>query len=76
MLDDACCAASAQNAPQCWPQMRVAACGRRGRALAWVSLVFLAIEAAVGLWQGLAAGSVALTGWALVVWPRVWPAWW
>ncbi|WP_460691838.1 cation diffusion facilitator family transporter [Mycobacterium intracellulare] len=30
-----------------------------------LSLVFLAVEAAVGLWQGLAAGSVALTGWAL-----------
>lgn len=35
------------------------------RRLAWISLVFLAIEAVVGLWQGLAAGSIALTGWAL-----------
>lgn len=38
---------------------------RVARRLAWISLVFLAIEAVVGLWQGLAAGSIALTGWAL-----------
>ena len=33
--------------------------------LAWVSLAVLLVEGAVGLWQGLAVGSVALTGWAL-----------
>lgn len=35
------------------------------RRLAWVSLVLVGIEGVVGLWQGLAAGSIALTGWAL-----------
>ncbi|MGB9226596.1 hypothetical protein [Mycobacterium sp.] len=35
------------------------------RQLAWVGLTVVLIEGAVGLWQGLAVGSVALTGWAL-----------
>jgi divalent metal cation (Fe/Co/Zn/Cd) transporter len=35
------------------------------RRLAWVSLAVVLIEGVVGLWQGLAVGSVALTGWAL-----------
>lgn len=35
------------------------------RLLAWVSLSVLLIEGVVGLWQGLAVGSIALTGWAL-----------
>ncbi|OBI80684.1 cation transporter [Mycobacterium sp. 1245805.9] len=35
------------------------------RRLAWVSLVVVLVEGAVGLWQGLAVGSIALTGWAL-----------
>jgi divalent metal cation (Fe/Co/Zn/Cd) transporter len=35
------------------------------RWLAWASLAWMCAEAAVGLWQGLAAGSIALTGWAL-----------
>jgi divalent metal cation (Fe/Co/Zn/Cd) transporter len=35
------------------------------RQLAWLSLTVVLIEGAVGLWQGLAVGSVALTGWAL-----------
>ena len=35
------------------------------RRLAWVSLTVLLVEGAVGLWQGLVVGSVALTGWAL-----------
>jgi divalent metal cation (Fe/Co/Zn/Cd) transporter len=42
---------------------------RRGagwaRRLAWISLAVVLIEGVVGLWQGLAVGSVALTGWAL-----------
>jgi divalent metal cation (Fe/Co/Zn/Cd) transporter len=38
---------------------------RWARRLAWVSLTVLLVEGAVGLWQGLAVGSVALTGWAL-----------
>jgi divalent metal cation (Fe/Co/Zn/Cd) transporter len=35
------------------------------RQLAWLGLIVVLIEGAVGLWQGLAVGSVALTGWAL-----------
>jgi divalent metal cation (Fe/Co/Zn/Cd) transporter len=35
------------------------------RQLAWLSVTVVLIEGAVGLWQGLAVGSVALTGWAL-----------
>src|SRR5262245_12025369 len=38
---------------------------RWARWLAWVSLAVVLIEGAVGLWQGIAVGSVALTGWAL-----------
>ncbi|OBB64849.1 cation transporter [Mycobacterium sp. 852014-50255_SCH5639931] len=35
------------------------------RRLAWVSLAAVLVEGGIGLWQGLAVGSVALTGWAL-----------
>jgi len=38
---------------------------RWARWLAWVSLAWMLIEGAVGLWQGLLVGSIALTGWAL-----------
>jgi divalent metal cation (Fe/Co/Zn/Cd) transporter len=38
---------------------------RWAQRLAWLSLAWMALEAAVGLWQGLAVGSIALTGWAL-----------
>ncbi|MDD4867492.1 MAG: cation transporter [Mycobacterium sp.] len=38
---------------------------RWARRLAWVSLTVLLVEGAVGLWQGLAVGSIALSGWAL-----------
>ncbi len=38
---------------------------RWARQLAWVGLAVLLVEGTVGLWQGLAVGSVALTGWAL-----------
>jgi divalent metal cation (Fe/Co/Zn/Cd) transporter len=45
---------------------------RRARQLAWVSLAWMTVEGAVGLVAGLAAGSVALTGWAaasaIVIW--------
>jgi divalent metal cation (Fe/Co/Zn/Cd) transporter len=33
--------------------------------LAWVSILAMLTEGVVGLWQGLAVGSIALTGWAL-----------
>ncbi|BBX74595.1 cation transporter [Mycobacterium shinjukuense] len=35
------------------------------RRLAWVSLAVLLTEGGVGVWQGVAVGSIALTGWAL-----------
>jgi divalent metal cation (Fe/Co/Zn/Cd) transporter len=38
---------------------------RWARRLAWVSLLLMLSEGAIGLWQGLAVGSIALTGWAL-----------
>ena len=38
---------------------------RQARLLAWISLAWMCTEGAIGLWQGLASGSVALTGWAL-----------
>ena len=38
---------------------------RWARLLAWISLVWMLLEGAVGLWQGLLVGSIALTGWAL-----------
>lgn len=38
---------------------------RWARRLAWISLALVVAEGAVGLWQGIAAGSIALTGWAL-----------
>jgi divalent metal cation (Fe/Co/Zn/Cd) transporter len=33
--------------------------------LSWISLGYMAVEGGVGIWQGLAAGSVALVGWGL-----------
>jgi divalent metal cation (Fe/Co/Zn/Cd) transporter len=33
--------------------------------LSWGSLVYMAIEGGVGVWQGAAAGSIALLGWGL-----------
>jgi divalent metal cation (Fe/Co/Zn/Cd) transporter len=38
---------------------------RLARWLAWASLAWMCAEGAIGLWQGLADGSIALTGWAL-----------
>ncbi|MDQ2812919.1 MAG: hypothetical protein M3Z75_13850 [Actinomycetota bacterium] len=38
---------------------------RLTRWLAWASLGWMSAEGGIGLWQGLAAGSVALSGWAL-----------
>jgi divalent metal cation (Fe/Co/Zn/Cd) transporter len=34
-------------------------------ALSWVSLFYMAVEGGVGVWQGAAAGSIALVGWGL-----------
>lgn len=38
---------------------------RAARVLSWVSLVWMTLEGAVGLYSGIVAGSVALIGWAL-----------
>jgi divalent metal cation (Fe/Co/Zn/Cd) transporter len=38
---------------------------RWARRLACISLVVMLAEGVVGIWQGLAVGSIALTGWAL-----------
>ena len=43
---------------------------RWARQLAWISLVLVAVQGVVGLWQGVAAGSIALTGWALSAVPE------
>ncbi|WP_082929841.1 cation transporter [Mycobacterium sp. 1164966.3] len=61
---DSCCDGSASQVPDTrdagWQRS-----ARWARRLAWVSLVVMLSEGAIGLWQGLAVGSVALTGWAL-----------
>jgi divalent metal cation (Fe/Co/Zn/Cd) transporter len=38
---------------------------RMAVALSWVSLFYMAVEGGVGVWQGVAAGSIALVGWGL-----------
>jgi divalent metal cation (Fe/Co/Zn/Cd) transporter len=69
VLDDDCCSlGSPCTACEAPPQTRGAGWRRAARAarwLAWASLAWMCTEGAVGLWQGLAAGSAALTGWAL-----------
>jgi divalent metal cation (Fe/Co/Zn/Cd) transporter len=53
---------------------RDAAWRRRARWawwLAWVSMAAMLAEGVIGLWQGLAVGSIALTGWALGSLPEV-----
>jgi divalent metal cation (Fe/Co/Zn/Cd) transporter len=66
---DACCApGSPCTAQPMMPAARDAGwrrAARTARWLAWASLAWMCTEGAIGLWQGLAAGSVALTGWAL-----------
>ena len=34
-------------------------------ALSWASLLYMAVEGGVGVWQGVSAGSIALVGWGL-----------
>lgn len=38
---------------------------RTARILSWVSLFWMVLEGAVGMWAGFVAGSIALIGWAL-----------
>jgi divalent metal cation (Fe/Co/Zn/Cd) transporter len=62
LVEHDCCTESAHAAPH------DAAWHRRARwawILAWLSIAAMLLEGVVGLWQGLAVGSIALTGWAL-----------
>lgn len=38
---------------------------RMAVVLSWLSLVYMGVEGGVGVWQGVAAGSIALVGWGL-----------
>lgn len=66
-VGDMCCSTT-QLVPVAGPRVRGADwhwAARWARRLAWISLVCVVAEGAVGLWQGVAAGSIALTAWAL-----------
>ena len=69
--DDCCppggppCPACRTRAPSTRPDASWRTAARAARWLAWASLGWMCTEGAVGLWQGLATGSAALTGWAL-----------
>ena len=68
VLDDCCLPDGRCAACEVVPESRDAGWQRAAQAarwLAWASLAWMCTEGAVGLRQGLAAGSVALTGWAL-----------
>jgi divalent metal cation (Fe/Co/Zn/Cd) transporter len=67
LVGDACCAEAGLASPPDAGWRRRAGWARR---LAWVSLAAVLSEGFVGLWQGLAVGSVALTGWALASAPE------
>ena len=58
---DDCCTAS-QGVPRDEAWLRAA---RTARLLAWVSLAWMTAEGVIGLYAGIAAGSIALVGWAL-----------
>jgi divalent metal cation (Fe/Co/Zn/Cd) transporter len=64
LVADACCAGSTHDVPvrrdERWQRD-----ARWARRLAWFSLAVMLAEGVIGLWQGIAVGSVALTGWAL-----------
>jgi divalent metal cation (Fe/Co/Zn/Cd) transporter len=60
--DHACCEAAP---PARAPEARWLRAARRARWLSWASLAWMLTEGAIGLWQGLIVGSIALTGWAL-----------
>jgi len=68
LAEDCCSPGSPCSACGAVPEPRDAGWQRaaqQARWLAWASLARMCTEGAVGLWQGLTAGSVALTGWAL-----------
>ena len=63
-MSDTCCEACA-HATAASPDERWLRDARYARWLAWASLAWMAAEGAVGLIAGVAAGSIALVGWAL-----------
>ncbi|MGB6208093.1 hypothetical protein [Mycobacterium sp.] len=60
LVDDACCASPSLQRDAAWRRR-----ARWAWCLAWVSMTAMLAEGVIGLWQGLAVGSIALTGWAL-----------
>jgi divalent metal cation (Fe/Co/Zn/Cd) transporter len=62
-LADTCCASGHGHAIE--PDGRWHHGAKWAWRLAWVSMLAMLTEGVVGLWQGIAVGSVALTGWAL-----------
>jgi divalent metal cation (Fe/Co/Zn/Cd) transporter len=70
-VGDICCGSPGPAGPALGPAGPVAGTprwqrdARRARLLAWGSLAWMTAEGAIGLAAGLAAGSAALTGWAL-----------
>jgi len=69
LVTDDCCTPGSPGA-DCHPapqprDARWHSAARAARWLSWASLAWMCTEGAVGLWQGLATGSIALTGWAL-----------
>ena len=64
LVADACCAETGHGQPVAHDRQWQHGAQWAWR-LAWVSMVAMLTEGVVGLWQGLAVGSIALTGWAL-----------
>ena len=64
LVADACCAETGHGDPVAHDTQwqREAQWAWR---LAWVSMAAMLTEGVIGVWQGLAVGSIALTGWAL-----------
>jgi divalent metal cation (Fe/Co/Zn/Cd) transporter len=64
LVADACCAETGHGQPVAHDRQWQHGAQWAWR-LAWISMVAMLTEGVVGLWQGLAVGSIALTGWAL-----------
>lgn len=60
LIEHDCCTDAATPRDATWRRR-----ARWAFGLAWVSMAAMLAEGAIGLWQGLAVGSIALTGWAL-----------
>jgi divalent metal cation (Fe/Co/Zn/Cd) transporter len=64
LIVDACCAETEHGHPVAH-DMQWQRGAKWAWRLAWVSMAAMLTEGVIGLWQGLAVGSIALTGWAL-----------